>query len=254
MIKKIIGGLCCCLFFSIAAFSQLAQANRAIISTHDGSVFIGHIVYEDELTIDLVAVTTDTLHIQKGLIRTLRRSSTDIMVHSNGKMHYTGGYFYSTTLGWGGNFDDNPSADLDFIVGKRLNKRVSVGMGAAINFNSAVLPNWIWLDHHFMPVFAYGRYYLNDKRVRPFAFSRLGYGFRTGIVWNDNHTGGVHFQPGIGIHFAARKSARFIITLSQMLQHTKGNRTNFDVFSNPVNFRFSHWYNRTMLKIGVEFK
>ena len=94
MIKRIVGGLCC-LFFSIAAFSQLSQANRAIISTHEGSVFIGHILYEDEVIIDLLVVTADTLHIQKGLIKSIRRNSKDILVHSGGKMHYTGAVSYT---------------------------------------------------------------------------------------------------------------------------------------------------------------
>lgn len=246
-------GVLCLISLSIAAIAQISEANRVIISTHDGSVFIGRIVFEDELNMDLLVVTQDTLHIQKGLIRDIRRNSKDIMLHPGGKMHYVGGIFYSTTVGWGGNFDDNPSADLDFIVGKRLNKRFSVGVGAALSLNSAVIANWNWIDTHFTPVFAYGRYYLNDKKVRPFAFSRLGYGFKTNIFWNDNHTGGVHFQPGVGIHFASRKSARFILTLSQMIQHTKGGQNTFDVFSNPVSLNYSHWYNRTIFKIGVEF-
>lgn len=255
MIQKIIGTLCL-LFFSTATFAQLLDANRAIIYTHDGSVFIGHIIYSDELTVDLVAVTGDTLHIQKGLIKGYYRNSENMILHRGGKMHYTEGYFVSSTLGWGGNFDESPSFDWDLIVGKRLTKRVSVGIGTSLSLNSAVLPGlgWGWFDHHFMPIFGYGRYYLNDKKVRLFASSRLGYGFPTNIIWNDDHQGGLHFQPGVGIHFASRKSGRFIITLSQMIQQTGGSRTDLDVFSNPVNFNYTHWYNRTMLKIGVEFK
>jgi len=243
----------CLLCIGIAASAQILDANRVIISLHDGSVFIGTILQEDELNIDLMVITQDTVHIHKGLIRTIHRNSKDILIHPGGKAHYIGGSFISTTLGWGGDFGDNPSADLDLIIGKRLNKRFSVGAGVALNANSAVIGNWNWIENHFMPVFAYGRYYITDKKIRPFAFSRLGYGFRTNIFWNEEHTGGVHIQPGVGIHFASRKSARFIITLSQMIQHTNGTRFNFDVFSNPVSINYSHWYNRTMLKFGIEF-
>ena len=253
MIQRFISTLCL-LCIGIAAFAQILDAKRVIISLHDGSVFIGRIVQEDELNMDLLVITQDTVHIQKGLIKDIRRNSKDILIHSGGKMHYTGGPFFSINFGMGGNLADNPSADLDVIYGQRINKRWSVGGGVALSLNSATLPSWQWITTHFMPVFAYGRYYINDKKVRPFAHARLGYGFRTNIFWNDEHTGGLHFQPGVGIHFASRKSSRFVISLSQMLQNTKGSTFNFDVFSNPVNFNSNHWYNRTILKIGIEFK
>ena len=83
----------------------------------------------------------------------------------------------------------------------------------------------------------------------------MGYGNPSNIVWaGGEYSGGVHFQPGFGVHFASRRKARFILTLSQMIQNTRGERVDFDFLSNPINIKYKYWYNRTMLKIGVEWK
>lgn len=240
-------------FLSIpAVFSQLTPENRAIVYYKDGSVFIGEILKDKVIGIEMVITTGDTLHLAKRDIKRIFQSSRDILMHSRGKMHYTSGQFVSTSMG--GGLSEDPSFDWDVVLGRHLNEKWSVGVGAALSFNSVWNFRGVSADNHFIPVFAYGRYYLTKKRARLFAFSRLGYGVRSDLAWGDDHTGGVHFQPGIGVHFAARKSVRFIITLSQMLQHTKGNRVDFDFLSNPVNIDYNFFYNRTMLKVGIDIR
>ena len=240
-------------FLSIpTVFSQLTPEKNSIIYYKDGSVFIGEILEDHAFSIKMAITTGDTLHITKKNIRKIFQPSRNVLMHTKGKMHYTSGIFVSTTLG--GGLSADPSFDWDLVVGRRLNEKWSVGVGAAVSFNSVWNFRGIFLDNHFIPIFAYGRYYLTKKSARLFAFSRLGYGVRSDIALGDDHTGGVHIQPGIGVHFASRKSARFIITLSQMLQHTRGSRVDFDFLSNPINVDYNFFYNRTMLKIGVEFK
>lgn len=232
--------------------AQLTPDDRAIIYYEDGSIFIGPIIAEDANFLTLVAITNDTIHINKGFIKKAFRTDKNILLHPGGKMHYTLGQFVSTSMGWG--LSDNPSFDWDIILGRRLDKKWSVGLGASLSFNSVWNFRGISMDNHFVPVFAYGRYYLTHNKARLFAFSRLGYGFRSSWFQFGDHTGGLHFQPGIGVHFASRKRVRFIITLSQMLQHTKGNRVDFDFLSNPINIDYNFFYNRTMLKVGMEFR
>ena len=244
------------LFFSFLSistvFSQLTTENQAIVYYKDGSVFIGKIVEDNATSIHIMVATGDTLHVAKKDIKRIFRSSRDVLIHRRGKMHYTSGIFVSTTMG--GGLSDNASFDWDLVVGRHLNEKWSVGIGAATSTNSVWNFRGVNLDNNFIPIFAYGRYYLTNKRARLFAFSRLGYGVRSDWGWGDDHTGGVHIQPGVGIHFASRKALRFVITLSQMLQHTKGSRVDFDFLSNPINVNYNFFYNRTMLKIGIDIK
>ncbi|MEM1120662.1 MAG: hypothetical protein AAGJ18_09445 [Bacteroidota bacterium] len=159
--------------------------------------------------------------------------------------------FISSTGGWGGNFSDSPSAEWDIVVGQILNKRLWLGMGAGINFNSVTLPTNRVRAHHFIPLFVYGRYYLNDSPYRLFTYSRIGYGFPLPI-WNaEEHNGGLQFQPGIGLHFTSRSALGFLITLGQNIQYTTIDIPAFDLNGDSFTRKHSQWYNRTTLKIGL---
>ena len=241
--------------FHFSALSQIEQENRAIIYYFDGSVFIGTIVEEDPLQIVMLAATLDTLHLNKAYIKKAIRNTTNALIHRGGKFHYKKGLFWSisTTLGGGSIESETASFHQDFIMGWRFNKKWSAALGMGIHFNDANF-NGIWTTNHFMPAYVYGRYYLTDKRVRIFAASKVGYGFPSQIAWSDSHSGGVLFQPEIGFHFASRKTARFILSIGQYIQNTKGDNVFFDQFGNAVNSRFSLWLNRTVLRAGIEFR
>ena len=243
-------------FLSISTlFSQFSTQKRTIIYNKDGSFFIGKILKDHPSSIEMIKTTGDTLNIHKRQIKRIFQTSRDIIMHTKGSVHYTSGIFASTSFGWG--LSEDHSFDWDLVVGRHLNEKWSVGLGASVNYNTTNNFRGIRIDNRFTPIFAYGRYYINKKSARLFAFSRLGYGFgffSDNIEWVDNQTGGVHIQPGIGVHFASRKSIRFIITLSQMLQHTRGSQVDFDFLSNPINIDYNFFYNRTMLKVGIEFK
>ncbi len=241
------------LSFTPTGLAQLEWENRAIIHYFDGSIFIGTIVEEDPLQVIMIAATSDTLHLNKASIKKIFRNSTNVLIHNGGKFHFKKGLFWaiSTTLGAAEN--GNASFQQNFVIGKRFNKKWSAGLGTGLHFNEASF-NGIWTTSDFIPFYAYGRYYVTHKRARIFAASKLGFGFASEIAWSDAETGGLLFQPEVGIHFASRKNARFVLSIGQYIQHTKGEDIFFDQFGNPVNSRFSLWLNRTVFKAGIEFK
>jgi len=244
------------LLFSFLGFqsitAQITVESKAIVYYFDGSIFIGRIVEEDALQIKLIAVTKDTINISKALTKRILRNAENVLLHQGGKFHYAYGTFFSVSFG--GGISEHESSDLELIIGKRLNTKLSVGVGAAMSSHSVWNFNGLWIDNAFVPVFGYGRYYLRDKKARVFAAASLGYGFASDIGFGGNHSGGVFFQPAIGVHFASRKRTRFIITLGQTLQHTKGTQFSWDSLGNEIVFDYKYLFNRTMLKIGIEFK
>ncbi|NJL75989.1 MAG: hypothetical protein HC892_14185 [Saprospiraceae bacterium] len=93
-------------------------------------------------------------------------------------------------------------------------------------------------------------------RIRPYLFSQLGYGFGVNDEFsNDITSGGVYFEPGVGIHFASRKNLRFIMSLSQHIQRGTGSIQTFDFSSNnSIEVNYNLLFNRAVFKIGMEFR
>lgn len=230
-----------------------AIAERAIVNTYDGSTFIGKIIAEDDMNMTVIVVTQDTININKGFIKRIRRSDKNISIVSGGKFHFTKGPFYSLQWGAGGSENGDATNQFDFIVGYRFNQKIAAGLGVGSHINSTFFRG-IWAENTFVPVYAYGRYYPFDKKVRPFVSGKLGWGFADENAFGDDHTGGVMFQPSIGLNFASRKNSRFILSLSQIIQNTKGDSFNQDQFGNPIIANYSLWYNRTILTLAIEWK
>jgi len=141
------------------------------------------------------------------------------------------------------------------IVGYRLDDRLSIGLGTGAHFNNRSTGSF-FSENDFIPVYAYIRRYQGTHNWGPFLFTKIGYGFPMGRNFvMDDFSGGFFAQPGIGLHFASRGRYRFIMSLSNYVQYTKGSQRNRDfVFNNPIDIKYKVWYNRLMFKVGVEFR
>jgi len=166
------------------------------------------------------------------------------LLYPGGKYHRTVGKFFSYATGF--NFSvENNSAAFEFIFGKRLSPKLSVGIGFAFsshslnnvqnanNFNNPNNVNDLSLLTGFTPLFAYSRYYFTDKKMRFFASANLGY--------------------SLGVLFASNKNGRNYIAIGQTFQQTNGMQLVRDALGNDIQFDFQFLFNRTVLKFGVEF-
>jgi hypothetical protein len=247
------------LFF--LANSGLAQQpinhEKAILHLIDGSVYIGNIIDEDLLSLRMVVTTGDTVRIAKELIRRKRRTNKNIQFHTAGKFHFTKGFFVSIHLGIGMNLsqvDSEESGQFDMLFGYRFNKKIATGIGAGISISNTRFAGE-WIEANTIPVFAYGRYYPFDVKAKPFGELRLGWAFPNEQAFQiAAQSGGILIQPGIGINFASRKNLRFLIGFNQLIQHSKGERVSFDPFGNRITSKFNIWFNRTVLRIALEWK
>lgn len=230
-----------------------STSTRAIVQYNDGSVFIGNIIFEGTLDMKMVISTNDTVHLNKAYIKRIKRGDKNISLFSGAKFHYTEGFFASLQFGSNTSDFDNQTNEITVIGGYRFNKKLAAGVGFGAGYNTT-FSFGTWIDASTIPVFAYARYYPIDKRVKPYIAGSLGYGFRDRNAFGANHSGGLYFEPEIGVNFSSRRRIRFTLSIGQQVQHIKGSNLNFDQFGNTITSNFNLWFNRTVLKIGLDWK
>ncbi len=252
MIKKALLSLC--LFFALnTVFAQ--NHEKAFFYYKDGSVFVGEIVEENFRNTRLLLVTGDTITLDNYFVK---RSWRDLLSFPNGKFHFTKGFFISYWQGGAiaGANQFSASTHTEMILGYRFNAQWALGGGLGIYSNEVgldpVTNGFRTQDASCFNFYAYGRYYPWEKKIRPFAALKVGLG--SPIGWANSLESKVHIQPGIGLSFPSKRSARIVLSLNQYLQYFQGNQFNTDIFNNPVSFDYNIWLNRTVLKFGVEFK
>ena len=230
------------------------ETTRAIVQYQDGSVFIGQIIQEGSLSMKMVLSTKDTISLNKVNIKRIRRTDKNISLFNGAKFHYTKGLFYS--LQFGGNINDNVDNEtnqVDLIVGYRFNKKFAAGIGFGNSYNYT-FSFGTGIDANATPVFAYGRYYPFDKKIKPFVAGKIGWAFPNQEAFRGDHSGGFLIQPEIGVNFSSRRRIRFLISLGQQIQNISGELLDFDPFGNRIESKYDLWFNRTVLKIGIEWK
>jgi hypothetical protein len=252
--KNIFIWLAIIFFFTNTSWAQ--KAEHSIFHLHNGSIYIGSIISEQNHEITLSLDDGETLTFPKHKVK-YYLDTNDIIAYPNGKYHHVKGFFFNTSIGINMEnifTEENNliSSHLPFIFGHYLNSKFAVGVGFAFEFNEAEISGFR-LDTQFAPLFIYGRHYLGKTKKRSFIYGRLGYGFRgdDGEFTND-HEGGVQFQFGGGIHFSSRRKTKFILSLGYHLQKTNGAENFIDPFGNEIFTEYNIWIRRLILKFGAE--
>lgn len=255
--RQIVSGLVLAVLVLLVLQGQAQQneppKEETVIYYKDGSVFRGQIIKDDPLHYQMVLATLDTITINKAMIGRFA-SARNMRLFKRGKFHYKDGvYVYATGMLGGG--DGNYTALTDITLGYRTKPNQSVGIGAGLAISDIWLAS-TWLEHEFTTVFLYGRQYLSKSGARFYFDTRLGYGFPrvNENVIGDDHNGGVHFQPGIGLHFASKSGLKWHLGLARFIQRTSGQDVTTGPFNQPIETDFKLWYSRTVFKIGIEIR
>jgi len=216
---------------------------------YDGSVYIGTIIAEDAFEITMETDMLGTLQIPKHSVKN-RRLGADIILVDKGKFHKKSGMFLAieSTNSFGAN--DNYFQQFSLTYGKRFTPKLIFGAGLAISWSNINQPS-VWVDQTFLQPYAFGRYYINDKNIRWFVDTKLGYGFQQ-QSWQET-TNGIFAMPSIGFEIANKKNMKWSFKLSQYIQQTGFSRDWVDLFTNPVRVDADVIYNRTSLTIGINF-
>ena len=255
---KIYALLSVCIFvINLSAFSQWQDNSSSIIHYSDGSIFVGQILEKTSNGIKVKLVTGDTLTLQSALIRKIRFAE-DIYLYSDRKFHFNKGNF--TVLSGGFAVSGNGAGYGDIYIGKRLNDRLSLGLGTGYHSNSTTINNigsfWgTWINTNTIPITLNAQYFLNDRMNRLFVHASAGYGILVEDSWNslEGQTGGPLVQLGFGYEFASRRNYKYFLQLDQNFQYDSGRANDFDILGFPVQTEFNIWYQRIGLTVGIKF-
>lgn len=224
----------------------------SILYLKDGSVYIGEIQDKNANPINLRLSTGNNIEIDRFFIRKYLFAD-DVLLYDNGKYHVTRGPFFNFSFGINAALsDEKVSNHMSFMYGYNFNKKFAVAAGLAFEFNEAILGGF-FIDTQFLPIFAYGRYYLSDNRRRPFVYSRIGYGMADNNNGFTDHGGGFQFQSGFGFHFASKKRTHFLLKLGYHLQNTQGSESFIDQFGNEIRTDYDLLIKRWILTFSWDF-
>jgi hypothetical protein len=246
-------------FFSSGIVSaQLAENNLlSIVRLYNGSVYIGEIKSDLGQEIEMILADGNRIKVKKFQVKEYL-SSEDVRVFDDGKYQISKGTFFQLGLGFNlGNStsedDERVSTLLNFNYLYHLNQKWVLGAGIGFEFMEAEVAGFQF-DTQFVPLYAYGRYYLLDGKRRLYLYSRLGYGFpaEESEVRND-HEGGGQFQTGIGLLFPSKGKTRFNISLGYHYQQTNGQESFIDNFGNEVATVFDIQIQRVILAFSMDF-
>ena len=229
-------------------------SEETVVYYKDGSIFKGKVIDEDPLHYVMVLSTLDTININKALIGRFS-DARRMSLFRRGKFHYKDGVYVYMTGMLGGGANDTFTGITDLTLGYRTNPNQSIGIGAGLAVSDIILAS-TWMTHEFTTVFLYGRQYLGKSKTRFYFDSRLGYGFARMAQdgFSDEHNGGFHFQPGVGLHFASKSGLKRHIGLASFVQRTSGQDATTGPFNQPIETDFKLWYSRTVFKIGMEIR
>ncbi len=225
----------------------------------DGSVLVGHILEDTDYAIKILLGSGDTLDIGYKYVESIgvkeRRKSSFIELAP--RFHKEQGILFQLSLN-SIYSDVETGSEVALNVAKRFGPRINVGGGVAYT-TWANYVNWIYVRSNYIPVYAYGRYYFNDKLVRLFTSAKLGYGLalnNNNFFFQGTHdlNGGMFSQASLGIHIANRRKVRVLIALTGNYQRATGRLEGIDWNTNlPFVSDYRAHYIRPGLSIGVEF-
>ena len=242
-----------------AQFLFAQNDNRAVVYLYDGSIYMGEVLSIEGNTIEMELSTNNTISFPRSRTRKLIYAK-NALIFNNGKYLGRKGFFCGLNIGF--NFGDviadrdssRRSEHIELLLGHKPNLRWAFGLGLGYEFNESRLAGFD-VETEFSSLSLYGRYYITKTKARLFAHTRVGYGFG-----NDNeesadaNQGGFQIYGGVGLHFASRKSTKFMLSLNAYVQKTNGVKFFLDHFGNEVITNYDIWVRRPILKLGVEFE
>ena len=229
------------------------QIKKSQVELKDGSLLKGVIIEDTDYHIMLVIETGDTLTIgyknvagiNQKRMRPKRAKAT----------HDYDGLFVG--IGFNQYIHNDAPFGLSLTVGKRLNKKTSLGVEARFRrheeFVGAI---YVTPDYGYAGV--YLRQYLLEKKARFFTDATLGYtiGTNSGTVCctiRSDYKGGVQGSLGGGVQFATASPLSIIVKGGVTYSHTSGEIATIDIPDQTFESTYTKKYLIPYVIVGVEF-
>jgi len=232
-----------------------ANLESVIVQTYDGSIYKGYVLGRTDFEITILLPTMDTISVHEVLIKR-KKSSNDYDIFKKGRAYpkkgFYGTLFFSSNYNSEGRGSNGLNAQLVYQPSQKFGYGVSGGFQSnGLNVSGV---DWDWSNYTFWQFDAYGKYNLSRNSTRIYADMKLGYGF-AGDTWREEEvSGGMHIEPGIGFQFASKGHIRFNVGLSQQFQYSEGASSVWSPNAfEQTQVNYELWYSRTVLRIGLEF-
>ena len=141
-------------------------------------------------------------------------------VFKDNRFHQKTGKFSALGLGLGG-IDQEFTLQFYYIRGKRITPKVSAGVGTGFNFTGKL--NQLVGQEFFLELYLYGKYYLTNKRFRPFIEAKGGTMIGIEKRIRDDLYPGLMCQGGLGVEFAQSTPARISLTFNYLYLYALAN-------------------------------
>ncbi|NJL75990.1 MAG: hypothetical protein HC892_14190 [Saprospiraceae bacterium] len=137
--------------------AQSTTPEKTIINHKEGSVFIGQVLSENSIQTILLLSTGDTIHIPNSKIKKIREH---IIVYNGGKFHFTQGFFFGYSSGFGlSNNLSSSSSQVEFLAGYRVNEKISFAAGVNSSNHFIPIDDFTFESVRYLPIYAHCRYY-----------------------------------------------------------------------------------------------
>ena len=239
--------------------SQEDEDSRVVYTCKDGSTIIGTLISDEFTYSTLLLFTGDTITIPKNQV-VKRLKYSDVNFYDKGKFHYKDGDYINVNQGFGVAGNGGLTL-LDISYNKRITPKLSVGMGigSQINFsnfqiNAGESPLWVNIENRSFPVFAQGRYFLNQNKRSFYVNGRMGYTIGRQSAWsNASSNNGFLCNYGIGFARATKGRVKTFIQLNQVHNFGSGETIAWSRWGGePVPIDYSILFNRLSLTWGLE--
>lgn len=228
-----------------------------VAKLHDGSVYIGKKLSEEDGIIKMKLSSGDTVNFARILGKDILDEQSAILL-PNGKYHRTTGRFFSFQFGFHSNFTSEEAAvstHVEYSYLWRLRPNMSLGPSIGFEFNESQVAGFTF-NTTFLSLGVNGRYYINSDKRRIYTFGRIAYGF-PGEEEVENaqreHSGGFNFIGGLGVQFPYKKKASFHLNIGQYFQKTSGSEFFLDNLGNEINTEFDIFIKQLVIKVAWDF-
>jgi len=215
------------------AYTQDALSLQTI-ETSSGVTYEGWLIDSFDGTVMLEDIGGDTLVFTDDEIT--RWTNPFYFVYRNNRFHQKTGPFSILDFGLGG-IDEQFTLQFSYIYGRRLTPRISAGMGTGINLSGKL--DQLASQEFFGELFLYVKYYLNDKRFRPFLETKAGAfsGIETRI--RNDLKPGLLLEGALGIEVALQTETRISIKLNYLFMYAIAKAKTQTIILDDVNIKRS---------------
>lgn len=238
------------LFIVISISAQTTtEAEIYHIYLNDGSFLKGYLLNsKEDDPVQLKTLAGDEFSIKQSSITSISKITTDQFILPDGRTINPDGWYKSVLFGfmpaWS---DDRFGSDVilglnmfDFSMGYQFNQYASIGAGLG----------WDMYDMSIFSIHTTMRGFMHKRNISPYYSLQAGYGIAAdlGNNWGDRWDlkGGPLVHPAIGLRFATRKKANFLLEAGYRFQWAERNNEGSERYDSIL-------YRRLDLRFGWKF-